>query len=353
MRKYLVPLLLCSVLVPAKAKDMTSLLTPSPIGLVVSIGEWIKRNSEEVYHVKVKSSGRDEREAREQGFLLAVNHAIGSLVVSNKEIVNQDVVRKELFNYSSGYVDDFLISSRSLENGLIMLEMDVWVKKSQIADRVLNVSRDSGKIEGTRASIKISSLDHERKQGDLVLESVLADFPARAYKVDLKPTRVVYGPDRQRHLEVIFDINWSNEYANSLLEVLQKTSNGSGVSDSSVTIKGRPGKHGWKRTVNFDDHQKFAMIQQNLVNSRPAALVVIYDIKSKPVYRACFRYVELDGIMDSYLPGDLMVQSASQTVLINTWLRLNAKANIPIKSANIEHLDRAEVSIVRNTSCPN
>jgi hypothetical protein len=322
------------------------------------------KDRERIYYLRVEASGHDEQSAVTSAFRLAVSQALGSLVLSESEVRNREVVRNDIINYSSGYVDDYKVLDRRSENNLIVVTVDVWVKHSRLSERLLNRSQGSGSINGAQTRIQADTLTHSREQGDRVLNSVLNDFPSRAFTVTAGPTKTFYTDSRNRSIELSFRIEWNRDYLESLREALAQVAQNSNAGDclgssarkcnfrGYVTIKARPGKHGWSRTAAFNDSVTMNLVEQHFIHSRPAVLVTIEDDQGRVAWRGCSRYSELDNVMSGMVPADRLVQPTENGVLINGWVALDAR--MPMNLApNAPNLERASFEVVRADRCPN
>lgn len=215
MRRLAV-LVLCASLAagPAAAVDPAALLIPSPLTLLLSIGQWTKKDQAEVFYVQVQANGRDESDARDQAFRLAVNQAVGSLLLSQTRVKDGTVQHHEIINYSSGFIQDFKILERSYDSG-VTIKIDVWVSRSSIADRLLNESKTAGSVEGGKITQQIRSFQKERQGADSVIDAVLADFPNRAFNVELGKTVVEMDNNRRPILSIPFRISWNTSYTDA------------------------------------------------------------------------------------------------------------------------------------------
>ena len=122
-------------------------LNPS---VVITVGQWLIKSSDRVYYVQVEGRGHTESEARRNGFALAVEQAVGTLVLSEREAVQQKLTRQEVTNYSSGYVDNFKILNKTIHGNEVTVTMDVWVAHSAIANRLFGRSEVAGQVDGAR-----------------------------------------------------------------------------------------------------------------------------------------------------------------------------------------------------------
>ena len=95
-------------------------------------------------YYRVLGTGKNFEEARLNGFQLAVEMAVGSIVVTEKQVTNNILIRDQIVRHSSGYVDDFKIIEQSGSNLRYTVVMDVKVKSSQIAEVILGSNYKNG-----------------------------------------------------------------------------------------------------------------------------------------------------------------------------------------------------------------
>ena len=81
-----------------------AMFMPSPAGVILSVGQWIYNGTEKIYYIEVMGEGRSPEEARNNGFRLAVEQAVGTIVASESEVNNTRLVRDEIISYASGYI---------------------------------------------------------------------------------------------------------------------------------------------------------------------------------------------------------------------------------------------------------
>lgn len=345
--------------------DPSSALRPHPVTVIIQAVPWLLKDGHPTYFVTVRGYGRTTREARTEALRAAVDQAVGSVINSEREVHNSELRRSEVVQYASGYVDRYEVKSIRDENGMVAVTLDVWVKRSKLQDRLLGDHKKPGHIDNDRLVAQADTLDHSRKQGDLLLAQILRDFPARAYEIEQQPSRVLYGDDRTKRLELNFVVRWRHAYAESLRESLALVSQNANSGDcvgrhkrncdyqGYVTIKARPGSHGWSRTSAFNDTVTMGLIRQNLIDSRPAVLFTFWDQRGRQIWRGCHRYSDLDNQQIGMLANDRLVQPTDQGILINTWINWAAKAGFKLDANNMPELDRYDIAIVRGDQCPN
>lgn len=209
MKKLLA--LLLFVTTTASAQD-ARLLMPSPVGVALTVGMWaFDSDKERVYRVDVVGVGATEKQAREEGFRVAIEHAVGELVLS--ETTNTD---RKYVNYSSGFVKSYKIHSKETIDGYVRVTMTVNVSSSKIANR-LHADAVS------KLPVQYTTRDQATARGDAVLSTVLADYPKKAYLIDIRDLSVVRGADRTNYLAVQYDLEWNRDFVQAIGEAIEAT----------------------------------------------------------------------------------------------------------------------------------
>lgn len=364
-------LLVVCLLSASLAQAQVSALLPSPAGIVLTAGVWLLGDSnKKVYQVDVECRANSFEEARVECFRLAVENAVGSLVASETEVQRQRITRDEIINYSSGYVDRYVVLERQ-ESPYHKVKMRVWVFRSGIADRLSVRSETAGGIDGQRADAQVSTILHERAQGDRLVASVIKDFPHKSFDIEVGSPTVSLNYNRTVQLRVPYTLRWNYTYLSSLAEALEATAQerkadrcyadsswGCNQASYIKIISGSPSSgsgrwFGWHTTLGFGDTNKLQMIADRFVRSEPLVKLVIRDDANNVVHSSCHRATELDHNIGGQMPNRFYVNFGHNTASINGDLRLKyiAEVNLGPQASQIRDFTRMELSVVLGTNC--
>lgn len=348
---------LCATYVRAQLVS-PQLLVPSPLGVVLTIGKWIydANINEQVYYVEVEGIGFTSAQARSNGFRLAVESALGSLISSESEVQNGRLKRDEIISYAAGFIEKFeIIQSKSISDGYVV-SIKVWVRRSALADRLLGSSKVAGKVDGAGASIQLETLNQERVTGDVLVNTVLKDFPKRAFEVKLNRSDVVRN-NRSAQIEIPFSLSWSQDYLRSLWIALNSTSQV--TSSPAAVIDVNPG-FGWifkdyGGRAKYDDKNKFSLLVNKMVLSKPSVLVTLRNSNRAEVFSTCYHYQELDHNPQYQVTEERFVRLSphNSMALINGAYTMNSQVTVPIGLQILEQIASVDIEIVPQTRCPN
>ena len=348
MRSFFASIAVGLSLISAPALAIPEWMIPSPFTVALQIGKWIAldNSQDQVYYVQVQSTGPTESEARKEAFRLAVDQAVGSLLVSETKIHN-DTHSHETVNYSSGYIHDFEYVNIHRQPGKVVLQVDVYVKKSKIAERISLKESVTGKLQGGRIAESFRSLQEQDYNSDRVLARVLDDFPERA--VDINATQIDYVYiDRKPTLEVEFTVNWKPKYIVSLDKTLanigkQKQNPYTGVSIVGNTKCGTL----WCNDTHYTTDRNHAdLIYEGIAGKRPNVLVTILDLHSQPVYSTCWWWPNMQGQANGNN------QLFSNYTTIHKQAILNNKLQLDLSNYNVTHMEEITLKVVRQSDCP-
>jgi hypothetical protein len=279
----------------------------SNVSIALTIGQWLLKNRTQTFYIQVEAKGINDNEARRNGFVLAVEQAVGTLVLSEREADKKQLIKNDVYNYSSGYVTDYKILSKSTRAGDSVLIMDVWVSHSAIANRILGRSTIAGQLNGPVASARVETLLNERASGDQIVSQVLEDFPRRAFDITLGATVLRMDAYRQTLIEIPFSMKWNYAYITSLHEVLQATAqnpqarncwnhNQDCSNQTYIRVVAQdPGSWTkWQNTLGFNDYQKLHLVNDAFIRSTPVMQLIIRDADRRIIKRDCYSWEVLD-----------------------------------------------------------
>ena len=307
----LIAILACLSVI-ATAKAQLQALVPTPFGVAVTVGQWLFFNNIKVYYIEVKGSGRTAEDARLNGFRLAVEQALGSVIASETEQQNSRIRRDEVISYAAGFVERYEIISDMNTGSGYEITMKVWVQRTNLAERLLVKSQADGQVDGARAAIAVDTAQYSRAQGDLLLLGVLRDFPERSFDIKLEPTRVEMDASRNTELVIPFKITWNRNYTDSYFSALK-----------SVRTCGWNGCEMDKPTLN--------LLKGEFFESYPQIMVAVNSIDGKVLHRWCF--------------------PLEQKYIVDRSEQWKHNYSLPFSQQNLSGMSQVEVRVVRAKNC--
>jgi hypothetical protein len=370
MRRILAVLACVGFIASAQAQVITgAMFLPSPVGVLLSIGQWVTFESERTYYIEVLGEGRTPDEARNNGFRVAVEQAVGAIIAAESEVNNNRLTRDEIISYASGYVTKYEILSQEPGGIGVKTAMKVWIKKSNIANRLLNQGTKPAEIEGNKAAVQLATLQHERVQGDRLVAAVVNDFYRLGFDMEIKPVNVTFDNNRNGVVTVPFVLAWNRNYLKSLWEALKATAqesqpnicfsqaNGCRQPQSMVTIStgGFMGGSGGK--LGFGDKIKIGNMIDVMVNTQPKIRMTIYTPQNTPMYVGCHSFDALDHASGYNVQGAKYFIDSSfygpANVIIDGNTELKGNIAITMNVNQLRNASKAELKVVPLSQCPN
>ena len=354
MRK-LALILICAVGLAHAQVVPTQLFIPSPLGIVITIGKWIydANTQQEIYYIEVAGQGATAEESKNNGFRLAIEQALGSIISSETEVQQGRIVRDEIISYASGYVDRFEIVKQQPNNTGIQTTMQVWVRRSALNNRLLNRSEKSGEIDNSRASVQLATITQERTTGDRLLQTVLDDFPKRAFDITLGNTKIKY-INRQSVVEIPFRLGWNKNYLSSFWSALDATRIKTSSPIAQIAVSPGGWFKGYGGTANYDDPVKYIKVVEALIGSRPSILITLRGNSNSVLSRQCFNLAELDHL-DGYVVTQqhfVYLSPYGNLIKINGGFEYDGIVQIPISAGTLASASQVDADIVPGLMCP-
>ena len=171
--------------------------------------------------VDVVGYGATEQDARRSGFRSAVELAVGSIIVSDREASGTELTKDRIGDYSAGYVDSYqIIETQRTGDGLYMIRMTVTVAHSGIDERMLVRGQQDMIIDGDRLQAQMESEFDRRSRGDQLVLQVLDSYPQNAFVLASGSTEFKISNRRSSYVEIPASIVMNTAWVSSLNEAL-------------------------------------------------------------------------------------------------------------------------------------
>lgn len=371
MRSLALGLCLMLAVNTVHAQTVQQMLTPSPLGVALTVGAWVFKDRKRVFEIDTETLAPTAKDARDQAFRLAIERAVGTLVLSETESRNSRINRDDITTYSSGYVERFEILAQDREGGQVRLRMRIWVSHSAISQRLLGRGETDALIDGDRFAEQARSLQQERLSGDRLFSAVLRDYPQRAFSADIGRIEL-WEDNRLIKLMVPYSLRMDYNYLLSLSESLEQTAqrrdashctdslhnNRCGNQTLIKVISGRPPSgsgrmFGWNTTAGFNDSAKMNMIYSTMIASKPAMLLTITDQQGRRAFRSCYFRPELDQDIQYVMPerGFLTVSPMGMSINGDVTIRGRLEVNLGSYAERVRDFYRAEIRVVNRSEC--
>lgn len=275
------------------SSDVLDLFTPTPIAVVLKIGGWLFRNDKKVFEVRVEGRGATPDQARENAFRKAVEQAVGSLNLRQSEKVDGNIILDRQLIYSSGFVEEYKeIKIEQSANGTWIIQMDIWVKHSSIADGLMGqpVTQNSA-LNGNKLTVMMSNRDREIETSLALLQAVLDPWPLQALEL-------THGAISFRYTEsdkVTVEIAWvktkpSEKYKKSLHEVLDRIKGNKSNKVSMVQTQDNETWFGDKRAWYIKSKKQMDLMM-NVFGRKTAKLRISFYSGNHKIHSICEPYV--------------------------------------------------------------
>ena len=363
MRRLIVALT-CALTVISAQAQVAAMLMPNPLGVLLTVGQWVYVGLDKEYYIEVAGEGTTVEESKLNGFRLAVEQAVGSIIASETEVNNSRITRDEIISYASGYVDHFTIVSQEPSPVGYRTVMKVWIKRSSISSRLLHKSETPAEINGDKAAVTLASLQYERAQGDRLVDAVVNDFYRLGLNIQSKEPSVTLDNARNGVIVVPFVITWNDAYVDSLYETLKATAQDRRAEVCMNVIKPCDRepfvtvtrKFGFDRKVAFSDTRKVDKILSTMVETRPTVKMTIYTPDNRVFYHGCYNLDQLNHSSGyDVLGAEYFVDSkfyGAKNAVINSSLKVQQNITLSVRADQLQYAGRVELKIIPVNQCP-
>ena len=299
MRRLLAGLL-AALCFNALALDPVSILTPSPLGVVLAYNSYVK-DQKKVYYIRVQSQARDFEQAKKQAFRLASEQVAGTVILSESELRNSNLTRDEVITYSSGIVDEYRIVDRFDMPDGVRLTVEIWIADSAMAQRVMARSATDRGINGDALAVTVDSILEERRRGEAVIRAILHDYPRHAFRVKLSAPTVGMDISGTTFATVDWEVSWDDRYVVAFQEAAKET----GQRPCVWRCPNSP--QFWINGYWSQDPGKLNAVVEHVKKTNATMQIEFQNIHGHPVARSCQALSILRQQWGSPYPNTAMV----------------------------------------------
>lgn len=236
--------------------------------------------------------GLSESEALQTAFIKAIEYEVGVLILSERESTNLNLIKNDIFAYSSGYVDDFKIVSKNKIGNRIYVTADISISDSKIKNRILGKPSSDKNFDGEKHNLQYKSYLNQRQNSDKLLDIVLNDFPKKAFNINQKSYSISYNSQRQAVLQIPFDFAWNHNYLAAVNDMLDSIKDVSGMFGDHqgyvITILKKPDEYfGTQRRYLFNDMSSIRRLNIHILEKEPMIKIIGYDLDKKVIHQSC------------------------------------------------------------------
>jgi hypothetical protein len=302
--------------------------------------------------LQVSGEGSTFEEAKQNAFRTAIEFAVGSVVVSERESDNYKLVRNEILVYSAGYITDYKIISSVKSGNQVRVIVDVQVSSNKLSDRILGVGKEPKNFDADKHSNQYQTYLQGKNNSDRLLNQVLNDYPKKAFTVTQGVHQFKVDQYRNGIVEIPLEFKWNYNYIVSLKEALKIVEDGSNgllkASPSNVTVMAKDPKDwvlGSKNQYKFNDMIVTTSIRNTMKQNQPNILLSIKDFKNNTVFKQCYVPDSIAGKKPAFYDlGNALVVYGNQTEKNTIELGLTPDA--------IKQIHSIELNVVADDNCP-
>lgn len=240
-------------------------------------------------YTRVIGTGDTIDKAKTNAFNTAIEIVVGSVVLTTKESINNQLIRDDIIKHSAGYVDDYKIISEVKTGQGYSLVVDVKVKSSKIAERLLGTTSTSGVIDGKKIDDKFKTYENNKVSGFKAIEPVLDTYLSNGYIMKQYPTETFVDSKRNITFKVPFEVTMNHKWVEAFMEALRIVQDGKANSPDAITVKYK-GPNDWiggSRTYWFNDSYLVNSIG-NKISFTVMIKATVTDKNNRAIYEQCY-----------------------------------------------------------------
>ena len=176
--------------------------------------------------VQVTGMGETRTEALEDATRQAVQLALEQLVVTDRKIVNDELVRDETISTLNGFIKKRKILATRKVDGQVEVDAQITVSRKQITNYIGEHSADQSgsNIDGNSLGSEIERQRSAAKSSNALIQRLMRGFPLNATDVRIKSVKV--SREHRDFLEVVVQLKFKKDFLEALAETAKAMSVG-------------------------------------------------------------------------------------------------------------------------------
>jgi hypothetical protein len=162
----------------------------------------------------VTGEGDSYWDARQDCIRQALQQAVAQLVVADRRIENDKLVKDSILSTMNGFVDSFEVIKQTSERGRVQLVAQVTVSVSGIENFVLSSGKGSAKFDSNAVLGNLQKDDLMRVSNSEIVTRLFEGFPSRAFDVQVK--KIAPDPQNRGIVLVTIDIRANKQFIRNL-----------------------------------------------------------------------------------------------------------------------------------------
>ena len=169
--------------------------------------------------VRVKGYGATASEARDDAVRAALQQTIEQLIVTDRVIKDDQIVRDKIMSTMNGYVEKFTPIGSGQVNGGAFVEADVTVSPSKITNFIASGSSVTSKVDGGSLFAESQREMGQQRSKGAIFDKLLDGFPGSVMQAHV----LSIAPDDKKAGDFIVkvEVSYSDEWVRSFTSGLQ------------------------------------------------------------------------------------------------------------------------------------
>lgn len=185
----------------------------------------------------VTGEGTSYWDARQDCVRQALQQSLSQLVIVDRRIEDDKVIRDSIASTMNGFVDSFRVLSQSKLNNRVRITADVRVSESGITNFVLSGGKGTAQVDSSTLLGELARDDLARRSRSDILKRLLDGFPLHAF--DAKITKVSLDPSSRGAVLATVQMSVSKGFVKALkagLKTISRPGGDDGHTPDSLSL---------------------------------------------------------------------------------------------------------------------